>query len=184
MQAPTKEDAEKRLQSANVLIVEDSLYMRKVVRMLLTNVGVKNVYEAADGISALDQIRLVQPDLIVLDWDLPLLNGPELVRIVRSPGVFPVPDIPIIMLTGFGERWRVVAAASMGVNEFLIKPVSAKTLKSRMISVLLNPRPSVQIGNYYGPAPRKLIDDPMGATLCDSVLGKLEKNHEPAHAPA
>ena len=57
----------------------------------------------------------------MLDWEMPLLNGAELVRIVRSPGVFPMPDIPIIMLTGHGERWRVVEAARLGVNEFLLQ---------------------------------------------------------------
>lgn len=165
MQAPTKSSLEKQLQATNVLIVDDNQFMRKVVRTLLTNVGVKNVHEAADGIAALEHIRIFEPDLVVLDWDLPLLTGPELVRIVRSPGVFPMPDIPIIMLTGHGERWRVVAAASLGVNEFLIKPVSARTLRDRMVSILAHPRENVQIGNYYGPKPRKLIDDPMGETL-------------------
>ena len=93
--------------------------------------------------------------MVVLDWEMPLLNGPELVRIVRSPGVFPTPDIPIIMLTGHGERWRIVEAIKLGVNEFLCKPVSAKALFDRMISILLKPRESVQVGSYYGPAPRK-----------------------------
>ena len=44
-------------------------------------------------------IRTASPDVVILDWEMPLLNGPELVRIVRSPGVFPMPDIPIIMLS-------------------------------------------------------------------------------------
>ena len=75
-------------------------------------------------------------------------------RIVRSPGVFPVPDIPIIMLTAHGERWRIVEAVKLGVNEFLCKPVSAKALLDRLISILLKPRESVQLGDYYGPMPR------------------------------
>ena len=86
---------------------------------------------------------------------MPLLNGAELVRIVRSPGVFPMPDVPIIMLTGHGERWRVLEAAKLGVNEVLCKPVSAKALYDRLISILLKPRPSVKLGDYYGPAPRR-----------------------------
>ena len=71
---------------------------------------------------------------------MPLLNGAELVRIVRSPGVFPMPDLPIIMLTAHGERWRIVEAAKLGVNEFLCKPVSAKALFDRLLSILLKPR--------------------------------------------
>ena len=71
--------------------------------------------------------------MVILDWEMPLLNGPELVRIVRSPGVFPTPDIPIIMLTAHGERWRILEAAKLGVNELLCKPVSAKALFDRLI---------------------------------------------------
>ena len=59
------------------------------------------------------------------------------------------------MLTGHGERWRIVEAIKLGVNEFLCKPVSAKALLDRIISILLKPRESVQYGNYYGPAPRR-----------------------------
>ena len=55
---------------------------------------------------------------MIPDWEMPLLSGPELVRIVRSPGVFPIPDVPIIMLSHHGERWRVVDAAKLGVNEY------------------------------------------------------------------
>jgi CheY-like chemotaxis protein len=140
--------------------------MRKVVRSLLVNIGVRKVYEAADGIAGLEQIRAVAPDVVVLDWEMPLLNGPELVRIVRSPGVFPTPDIPIIMLTAHGERRRIVEAVRIGVNEFLCKPVSAKMLTDRLISILAKPRANVQLGDYYGPEPRKLVleDEPASAS--------------------
>jgi DNA-binding response OmpR family regulator len=87
------------------------------------------------------------------------LSGAELVRIVRSPGVFPMPDVPIIMLSGHGERWRVVEAVRLGVNEYLIKPVSAKALYDRLVSIMMQPRPVVQLGDYYGPEPRKLMSD-------------------------
>src|SRR5581483_54525 len=142
------------IQQLSVLVVDDNAFMRSIVRNLLANIGVKKVAEASDGIAALEFIRQTPPDVIVLDWEMPLLNGPELVRIVRSPGVFPLPDIPIIMLTAHGERWRVTEAARLGVNEFLCKPVSAKALLDRLLSILLKPRQSVQLGEYYGPVPR------------------------------
>jgi two-component system chemotaxis response regulator CheY len=146
-----------RIQQMSVLVVDDNAFMRKMVRSLLNNIGVKKIYEAADGIAGLDAIRQVSPDIVVLDWEMPLLTGPEFVRIVRSPGVFPLPDLPIIMLTAHGERWRVVEAVRLGVNEFLCKPVSAKALLDRMISIMAKPRASVQVGDYYGPEPRKLM---------------------------
>src|SRR3954454_4897823 len=143
-----------------ILVVDDNPHMRKLVRNLLLNVGIKNVYEASDGIAGLEAIRTVSPDIVILDWEMPLLNGAEMVRIVRSPGVFPVPDIPIIMLSAHGERWRVVEAVRLGVNEFMVKPVSSKGLLDRIVSILVTPRPIVQLGDYYGPEPRNFFPDP------------------------
>ena len=145
------------LRQLSVLVVDDNAFMRKIVRTLLHNIGVKNVYEASDGIAGLEQIRAVCPDVVMLDWEMPLLNGPEFVRIVRSPGVFPLPDVPIIMLTSHGDRRCIVEAVGLGVNEFLCKPVSAKTLADRLISISGKPRASMQAGDYYGPEPRKLL---------------------------
>ena len=155
----SKKDVADIIQSLCVVVVDDNQYMRKMIRNLLVNCGIKEIYEAADGIAALDTIRTVGPDVVILDWEMPLLNGAELVRIVRSPGVFPMPDVPIIMLSGHGERWRVVEAVKLGVNEYLVKPVSAKAIYDRLVSILAQPRPVVQLGEYYGPGPRKLAAD-------------------------
>ncbi len=138
--------AEVLIQQLRVLVVDDNPFMRRVVRGLLTNIGVKKIIEAGDGIAALDRIHENAPDVIILDWEMPLLNGPELVRIVRSPGVFPTPDIPIIMLSAHVEHWRILELVKLGVNEFLCKPVSAKALFGRLLSILLKPRESVRLG--------------------------------------
>jgi two-component system chemotaxis response regulator CheY len=98
----------------------------------------------------------VAPDVVILDWQMPGLDGPGFVRMVRSPATFPYPDVPIIMLTGHGERSRVIEAVKIGVNEFLLKPVSVKALQDRMTSVLTKPRDVVKSGDYHGPVPRKL----------------------------
>jgi two-component system chemotaxis response regulator CheY len=152
----SKKELVDRIQALCVLVVDDNQYMRKTVRNLLVNCGVKDIYEAGDGITALDTLRTVGADVVILDWEMPLLNGAEFVRIVRSPGVFPMPDVAIIMLSGHGERWRVLEAARIGVNEYLVKPVSAKAIYDRLVSITLQPRPSVQLGDYYGPEPRKV----------------------------
>ncbi len=156
--------AEVMIQKLTVLVVDDNQFMRTMVRGLLGNIGVKKIFEAGDGIAGLEMIREVNPDVIILDWEMPLLNGPELVRIVRSPGVFPSPDIPIIMLSAHGERWRIVKSVKLGVNEFLCKPVSGKALFDRLISILLEPRESVRVGDYYGPAPRRSMLKPKDLT--------------------
>jgi two-component system chemotaxis response regulator CheY len=157
----SKSELEGMIQDLSILLVDDNQYMRKIVRNLLMNIGVRRVYEASDGIAGLDAIRIVTPDVVIIDWELPLLNGAEFVRIVRSPGVFPFSDIPIIMLSSHGERWRVVEAVRIGVNEYLRKPVSAQALLDRLTAIVAKPRPVVQLGDYYGPEPRKLVGDPV-----------------------
>ncbi len=146
--------AEVLIQQLRVLVVDDNQFARTIVRSLLGTIGVKRIVEANDGVAALELIRTDPPDVVILDWEMPHLNGPELVRIVRSPGVFPTPDLPIIMLTAHVEHWRILKSAKLGVNEFLCKPVSAKALFERLVSILLKPRASVQLGKYYGPEPR------------------------------
>jgi len=145
-----------RFSSTKALVVDDEHYMRKVVRTLLMSIGVRSIYEAPDGPAGLDIIRSMAPDVVILDWEMPGLDGAAFVRMVRSPETFPFPNVPIIMLTGHGERRRVIEAVSIGVNEFLLKPVSSKALQDRLISVLTKPRPLVKSGDYYGPAPRKM----------------------------
>jgi len=159
-----RKDLAASLVAAKVLVVDDDHYMRKVVRTLLTSIGVNKITEAPDGPSGLEKIRSWSPDVIILDWEMPGLDGPAFVRMVRSPTTFPYPDVPIIMLTGHGERSRVIEAVKIGVNEFLLKPVSSKALQDRLISVLAKPRQVMQDGNYYGPAPRKRK---MAATVND-----------------
>ncbi len=142
--------------ATKILVVDDEHYMRKVVRTLLMSIGVRNIHEAPDGPSGLDAIRNTQPDIVIVDWQMPGLDGASFVRMVRSPETFPFPDVPIIMLTGHNERSRVIEAVQVGVNEFLLKPVSSKALRSRLVSVLTKPRPVVKSGGYYGPMPRNL----------------------------
>jgi CheY-like chemotaxis protein len=150
-------DFASRLATTKVLLVDDEAYMRKVVRTMLISIGVRKIYEAGDGPSGLELIRGTFPDVVFLDWEMPGVDGPNFVRTVRSPETFPYPDVPIIMLTGHGERSRVIEAIKVGVNEFLLKPVSSKALQDRLVSVLTKPRPLVQSGGYYGPAPRKMM---------------------------
>jgi two-component system chemotaxis response regulator CheY len=143
--------------ATKVLVVDDEHYMRKVVRTLLMSIGVRTIYEAANGSAGLDLIRSAAPDVVIVDWEMPGIDGADFVRMVRSPDIFPFPNVPIIMLTGHGERSRVIESVQVGVNEFLLKPVSSKALQDRMVAVLTNPRPFVRSGDYYGPAPRKLL---------------------------
>jgi CheY-like chemotaxis protein len=154
--ALTNKSLEKRIQGLNILVVDNNLYMRRLTRMMLMNLGAKAVTEAADGLAALEAIRTGDPDVMLLDWDMPVLNGIEVMRIVRSPGVFPRPNLPIIMLTSRGQRSIVFEALRGGAHEFLLKPTSPKALGDRLLSIVAKPRAMVKVGKYYVPEPRCL----------------------------
>jgi two-component system chemotaxis response regulator CheY len=146
-----------RIKALKVLVIDDEHYMRKVTRTILTAIGVKSIMEAPDGISGIELARAHLPDLMIIDWEMPVIDGSQLVRMIRTPGEFPAPDIPIIMLSAHSDHWRVVESAQIGANEFVRKPVSIKTLEDRVIAVIERPRPMVQLDGYYGPMPRRLV---------------------------
>jgi len=154
MDAMDKE-AKALLGQTKVLIVDDEHYTRKVIRTLLMSIGCTKIHEANNGPLGLEAIAANAPDLVLLDWEMPAMDGAEFVRRVRQPSNFPYPNVPIIMLTGHGERSRVLEAVRLGVHEFLLKPVSSGALQTRILSVLAKPRTMVRRGDYYGPEPRK-----------------------------
>jgi two-component system, chemotaxis family, chemotaxis protein CheY len=148
-------ELQKLIERLNIVVADQNQHTRKLTRMMLMNIGAKSIYEAADGVAALDVIRTANPDVAIVDWDMPLVSGQDLIRIVRSPGVFPKPDLPIILLTAGADRSRVTEAIKLGVHEFLCKPTSPGALRDRLVSVLVKPRPMVQIGKYYVPELRR-----------------------------
>jgi CheY-like chemotaxis protein len=148
---------EKLIERLGILVVDENQYMRKLTRMMLVNIGAKAIYEAADGLAALDIIRAANPDVVLLDWDLPVLSGPQIMHIVRSPGVFTKPNIPAIMLSARADRGHVHEAMRLGVHEFLLKPTSPQALRDRLLSIVVKPRTMVQIGKFYVPTPRRPI---------------------------
>ncbi|HTO62713.1 MAG TPA: response regulator [Bradyrhizobium sp.] len=146
---------EKLIQGLSILIVDNNAYMRRMTRTMLMNLGAKSVNEAGDGLAALEAIRHYDPDVMFIEWDMPVLNGMEVMRIVRSPGVFPRPDIPIVMLTSRAKRSTVIEALRGGAHEFLIKPTSPKALRERLLSIVVRPRKMVKLGDFYVPEPRR-----------------------------
>src|SRR5450631_2156519 len=109
--------------SIRVLIAEDNQYLRKLIRNLLVNVGIKKIDEVTDGLAGFEAIKSLEPDIVLIDWELPLLNGAELVRIIRTPGMLARPAIPVIMFGASAERWRIAEAKRLGVNSYLTMPI-------------------------------------------------------------
>ena len=146
--------AREKIQGLGILVVDDNAYMRRLTRMMLLNLGAKLVYEAGDGLAALEIVRNSDPDVMVLERDIPILNSSELLRIMRSPDLFPRPNLPVILLTKDAKRAHVIEAMRLGAHELLVKPTSPQALRDRLLSVIANPRPMVRIGEHYVPQPR------------------------------
>jgi two-component system, chemotaxis family, chemotaxis protein CheY len=177
-QAATR-SLQKTIEAMKVLVVDDEQYMRKVVRTMLLSMGMKIVYEAEDGHAGLESICRHQPDLVIVDWEMPGMDGSTFVRMVRSPRTFPFPDVPIIMLSGHGDRWRVVEAAKLGAHEYLLKPVSTKALHERIAAILTIPRPFITLDGYYGPAPRRFFNRDIARPASAQKPARPAKDAEP-----
>ena len=137
------------------LIADDSHHMRRIVGSILHGLGAREMLEAHDGATALELFRRRNPDIVILDWEMPVLDGIEFVRRVRVPDMKPNPYVPIVMLTAHAERARVLRARDAGVTEFLCKPVSPKRLFDRILNIVLRPRPFVQTRTFFGPDRRR-----------------------------
>jgi CheY-like chemotaxis protein len=138
-----------------VLVVDDNVHMRKLVITILQAFGVIHISEADNGDSAWQSLRETNPDIIVLDWVMEGMDGIELVRLIRSNPQAPNPFVPVIMLTGHTSLDHVREARDAGINEFIAKPVSVKTMMSRLVSVIEQPRPYVRTGSFFGPCRRR-----------------------------
>ena len=137
------------------LVIDDNLHMRRILRTLLLGFGSREVHEAPDGASGLDAFNKFTPDIVIIDWAMPLLDGLELAQLIRQPDTNASPFTPIIMLTAHSERRRVTAARDAGVTEFMVKPISAGALHRRIVNVIANPRRFIRTRNYFGPDRRR-----------------------------
>jgi CheY-like chemotaxis protein len=148
-----------RFDRVRVLVVDDNVHMRKLVTTNLQAFGVLQISEAESGERAWTVLRETNPDVIVLDWVMEGMSGLDLIQMIRTNPQAPNPFVPVIMLTGHTSLDHVRQARDAGVNEFIAKPVSVKTMMSRLVSVIEQPRPYVRTGVYFGPCRRRRIED-------------------------
>ena len=146
------------LQRLNVLVVDDNRFMLTLLRRILVGLGVVNVMEATDGAEAFQVMRTCPADIIFTDWMMSPVDGVEFTRLIRTAKDSPNRFVPIIMMTGHTEFARVIEARDAGVTEFLAKPVSAKSVYTRIVSVIEHPRPFIETKNYFGPDRRRRHD--------------------------
>ncbi len=114
----------------DVLVVDDAPTMRRIVRSLLRELGLKNVREAEDGNGALEALKTKKADLVISDWNMPNMNGIELLRAIRGDGA--IKDLPVLMVTAESKKENIMEAVQAGVNNYIVKPFNAQTLEEKL----------------------------------------------------
>ena len=119
----------------NILIVDDYSTMLRIIRNLLKQLGFSNVDEASDGEQAYEMVQGKSYGLIISDWNVEPVTGIEFLRNVRASGQS-FANVPFIMVTAESKTENVVMAKQAGVNNYIVKPFNAETLKTKMSAVL------------------------------------------------
>jgi two-component system, chemotaxis family, chemotaxis protein CheY len=147
------------LEHARIMVVDDNRAMLVLVRALLRGFGCRDVIEVTDAADAFEAMRNSQVDLLITDMAMRPIDGAEFARLVRTGSDSPNPYVPIIMMTGHSDRHHVAAARDAGVNSFLVKPISARTLYAHISKAAQDKRGFVKTRSYFGPDRRVKTDE-------------------------
>jgi len=147
------------LSRISALVLDDNAHMIHIVRTMLRGFGINHTYESRDAAEALELVRHEPIDIVIADYQMDLLDGLEFTSMVRTAADSRNPFVPIILLTAYTERSRVIAARDAGVTEICAKPVTAKQLWLKIASVINHPRPFIRTKSYFGPDRRRHDSD-------------------------
>lgn len=118
---------------AKFLIVDDMSTMRKIVRTILNQLGYTNIDEAENGREALSKLRSGNYDFVLLDWNMPELDGFETLKQIRADDK--LKHLPVMMVTAEAKKENVLAAVQAGANNYVVKPFTPETLKEKIEKV-------------------------------------------------
>ncbi len=113
-----------------ILIVDDFSTMRRIIKNLLRDLGFSNTQEADDGLTALPMLKAGSFDFLVTDWNMPGMQGIDLLKAVRADEE--LASLPVLMVTAEQKREQIIEAAQAGVNGYVVKPFTAQTLKEKI----------------------------------------------------
>ncbi len=113
-----------------ILIVDDFSTMRRIIKNLLRDLGFSNTQEADDGLTALPMLQAGGFDFLVTDWNMPGMQGIDLLKAVRADAE--LASLPVLMVTAEQKREQIIEAAQAGVNGYIVKPFTAQTLKEKI----------------------------------------------------
>ncbi|MDF1748459.1 MAG: response regulator [Alphaproteobacteria bacterium] len=143
------------LSSLKISIVDNSPFMRKLVRRILVSYGIAQGADIDNGTYALQMFHDALPDIVILDVDLEPLDGIEITRFIRQSPDSINPYLPIIMMVGNSDMRRVTDARDAGATEIIAKPVSGPSLYGRIMQIIGHPREFVRSKDYFGPDRRR-----------------------------
>jgi len=135
------------------LIVDDNAFARTLIRRILVQFGASDIREARDGAAAMMEVQAFKPDIVIVDWMMKPVDGMEFVRWLREGDDSPAPFTPVIMVSAFSHMANIMQARDAGINEFLAKPISAKSLLSRIQAVIERPRQLCARRGLFRPRP-------------------------------
>lgn len=115
------------------LVVDDFSTMRRIVRNLLKELGFANVDEAEDGAVALQKLRAGGYDFVVTDWNMPNMDGLQLLQAVRANPA--LAHLPVLMITAEAKKENIIAAAQAGASGYIVKPFTAGTLSEKLAKI-------------------------------------------------
>jgi two-component system chemotaxis response regulator CheY len=113
-----------------ILVVDDFSVMRRILKSYLRNLGFSDIQESENGKDALNRLQSGGFDLIITDWNMPVMTGLELLKEVRATEK--LAHIPVLMVTAESKREQIIAAAQAGVNGYVIKPFNELTLRDKL----------------------------------------------------
>jgi len=113
-----------------ILIVDDFSTMRRIIKNLLRDLGFNNTAEADDGNTALPMLQNGNFDFLVTDWNMPGMEGIDLLKAVRADEK--LANLPVLLVTAEAKKEQIVEAAQAGVNGYVVKPFNAATLKEKI----------------------------------------------------
>ena len=151
--------------NVTILVVEDNQPMLDIVKSLLLTFGVGRVVSAKNGVEGLKKLVKYDPDIVIADWMMKPLDGISFASEVRQNKQAPNPFVPIILMTGFSQKSRVLQARDAGVTEFLVKPFNARDLYRRIVQIIERPRQFVRTEGFFGPDRRRQQQQNYGGPL-------------------
>jgi len=113
-----------------ILIVDDFSTMRRIVKNLLRDLGFNNTQEADDGLTALPMLKKGEFDFVVTDWNMPGMQGIDLLKHIRADEE--LKHLPVLMITAEAKREQIIEAAQAGVNGYIVEPFTAAKLKEKL----------------------------------------------------